>query len=115
LAAVLSNNEIAGFFEYHTHDITLEKLEQLVIALADGSLSHRQILSEGGHGAYIRKVVGFNNIDAIIATGPKRRLLKNSRLSISFGGPLGDHMMTGAVGLLEAVRRYKNLDPIEYL
>jgi uncharacterized protein (DUF1786 family) len=115
LAAVMAHNKVAGFLEYHTHDITQAKLENLVKALADGTIDHRQVLKEGGHGAYVRKAVGFHNIEAIIATGPKRRLLKNSCLEIRFGGPLGDHMMTGAVGLLEAIRKYKHLEPIDYI
>jgi uncharacterized protein (DUF1786 family) len=115
LAAVLSHNEIAAFLEYHTHDLTLTKLENLIKALADGNIDHQQVLKEGGHGAYVRKAVGFKTIEAIIATGPKRRLLKNSSLDIQFGGPLGDHMMTGAVGLLEAIRRKKQLDQIDFL
>ena len=115
VAAALEKGEICGFVEYHTRDITLERLESLLRELTDGSLSHAQILAEGGHGAYIRKHFGFPSTEAIIATGPKRRLLKNSRLSISFGAPFGDNMMTGTVGLLEAIRRRKQMDPISYV
>ena len=50
----------------------------------------------------------------IITTGPKRRLVEGSRLPFVFGAPLGDNMMTGTVGLLEAVRRRKELAPIHY-
>jgi hypothetical protein len=32
-----------------------------------------------------------------------------------FGAPLGDNMMTGCVGLLEALRRRKGLEPILYV
>lgn len=115
VGAALLGGEIAGFFEYHTKDITLERLESLVIALADGDLEHTQILKEGGHGAYSRKAFGFKAAEIIIATGPKRRLLENSRLPIAFGAPLGDNMMTGTVGVLEAIRRRKGLEPIPYL
>jgi hypothetical protein len=59
--------------------------------------------------------VGFNAIETIIATGPKRKLVASSRLPIQFGAPWGDNMMTGTVGLLEALRRRKNLKPIVYL
>ena len=115
VGAALMGNEIAGFFEYHTHDITLKRLESLLASLADGSISHQEILKEGGHGAYCRKFFGFQSTERILATGPKRKLLENSRLPIAFGSPLGDNMMTGTVGLLEAIRIRKGLDPILYL
>ena len=51
----------------------------------------------------------------IVATGPKRRLIGNSRLEISYGAPLGDNMMTGTVGILEAIRRREGKPPISYL
>ena len=115
VGAAMLGDEIAGFFEYHTQDITLERLEDLIVALCDGNLGHRQVLAEGGHGAYLRKAVGFQAVDIIIATGPKRRLVERSKLQITFGAPWGDNMMTGTVGLLEALRRRKGLEPIVYL
>jgi uncharacterized protein (DUF1786 family) len=115
VGAALVGGEIAGFFEYHTKDISLQRLESLLESLADGELEHAQILKEGGHGAYIRKAFGFQAAEIIVATGPKRRLLEHSRLPIHFGAPLGDNMMTGTVGVLEAIRRHKELAPITYL
>jgi uncharacterized protein (DUF1786 family) len=115
IGAALEGGEIAGFFEYHTTDITLERLEALLVGLADGKLDHKGILKEGGHGAYIRKAFGFQAAEIIVATGPKRDLVANSRLPIVFGSPLGDNMMTGTVGVLEAIRRRKGLGPISYL
>jgi uncharacterized protein (DUF1786 family) len=105
VGATLDKGEIAGFFEYHTKDISLKRLESLLIELADGKLEHRKILEEGGHGAYIRKSIGFKNIEIIVATGPKRSLIKKSKLPIVLGAPLGDNMMTGTAGLLEAIHR----------
>jgi uncharacterized protein (DUF1786 family) len=115
VGAAMAGEEIAGFFEYHTQDITLEKLEDLLRDLANGKLSHQQILSEGGHGAFLRQAVGFSAIETIVATGPKRKLLAQSKLPIEFGAPWGDNMMTGTVGLLEALRRHKGLAPVTYL
>jgi uncharacterized protein (DUF1786 family) len=115
VGAALQGEELTGFFEYHTSDITLERLEVLLRDLADGTLEHVQILEEGGHGAYIRKSFGFEKVDLIIATGPKRKLLEQAQLPIQFGSPLGDNMMTGTVGVLESIRRRKGLRPISYL
>jgi uncharacterized protein (DUF1786 family) len=114
VGAALEDGELNGFFEYHTHDITLERLEILLKKLADGELKHQQILAEGGHGAYIRKAFGFQKTELIIATGPKRKLMEPSTMPILRGAPLGDNMMTGTVGLLEAIRRRKQLPPISY-
>lgn len=112
VGAALEGEEIAGFFEYHTMDITLERLEGLLVDLAEGDLSHPRILDEGGHGAYVRKRLGFENIEIIVATGPKRKLVKDSLLEMVPGAPLGDNMMTGTVGVLEAIRRRKGLGPL---
>jgi uncharacterized protein (DUF1786 family) len=115
VGAAMDGEEIAGFFEYHTVDVTLERLEELLQSLCDGKLGHEQILAEGGHGAFLRKAIGFQTVEAIIATGPKRRLVEKSKLPMVFGAPFGDNMMTGTVGLLEALRRRKGLAPIVYI
>lgn len=109
VCAAIEDGEIAGIVEYHTRDLDLKKLESLLVDLADGRLVHRQVLAEGGHGAYVRKSFGFDAVELIVATGPKRRLVENSTLPIVYGAPLGDNMMTGTTGLLEAIRRRKNL------
>jgi uncharacterized protein (DUF1786 family) len=115
VGAAMLGDEVAGFFEYHTSDITLDRLEDLLVELCDGKIEHGRILAEGGHGAYLRTAIGFQDVDVIIATGPKRRLMEASELQIAFGAPLGDNMMTGTVGLLEALRRRKGIEPINYL
>jgi uncharacterized protein (DUF1786 family) len=112
VGAALQGEELAGFFEYHTRDITLERLEALLVDLANGDLSHEGILAEGGHGAFVRTCFGFENAEVILATGPKRALLEPSRLPIELGAPLGDNMMTGTAGLLEAIRRRRKLAPL---
>ncbi len=115
VGAAVSGDEVAGFFEYHTSDITLDRLENLLVELCNGNITHDQILSEGGHGAYLRTAIGFHDVDVMISTGPKRRLVHPSKLPIVPGAPLGDNMMTGTVGLLEALRRRKRQEPIRYL
>ena len=114
VGAALVGDEVAATFEYHTRDITLEKIDYLIPELANGSLDHRQILKDGGHGAYTRKAFGFDAAEVIVATGPKRKLVENSKHAMTLGAPLGDNMMTGTVGLLEAIRRKKGLSPINY-
>jgi uncharacterized protein (DUF1786 family) len=115
VCAAVAAGELAGLVEYHTVDITRERLEGLLENLVAGRLDHRKVLEEGGHGAYIRKAVGPEALQTIIATGPKRRLVLGSRLPMIFGAPLGDNMMTGCVGLLESLRRRKGLESILYV
>jgi uncharacterized protein (DUF1786 family) len=115
LGATLMQGEIAGFFEYHTSEINGARVDELLKGLADGTLSHQQILDEGGHGAYLRRTVGFNNIEAIIATGPKRGLLSDASLPIQYGAPMGDNMMTGTLGLLSAIRVKKGLSRLPFI
>ena len=78
-------------------------------AHAVGEIDHARVLSEGGHGAYVRRSPGFENVEIILATGPKRGLIGPSRLEIELGAPLGDNMMTGTAGVLEAIRRNRGL------
>jgi uncharacterized protein (DUF1786 family) len=115
VVAVLSGGEPAGFVEYHTRDLSVSRLEELMVELADGRVDHNAVVAQGGHGAWLRKAVGFSNLKAILATGPKRRLLAESRMPLLWGAPWGDNMMTGTVGLLEALRLRKGLEPIRYL
>ena len=115
VGAAICGGELYGFFEYHTQDITLNRMESLLCELADGQLTNEDILREGGHGAYVRRAFGFDTVEIILATGPKRRLIETSRLPMTLGAPWGDNMMTGTVGLLEAIRRYKGLPEIKYL
>jgi uncharacterized protein (DUF1786 family) len=115
VGAALEDGAIAGMFEYHTQAITLERLEALLRSLAEGRLEHARILAEGGHGAYIRKALGMDAVECIVATGPKRHLLAGSQLPMIWGAPLGDNMMTGTAGVLEAIRRHKGLKPLQVL
>jgi len=104
LGALLLDGEIGGFFEYHTRAITPEILKALIVDLAEGRLSHERIISEGGHGAYIRRAVGFDAVEIILATGPKRGILRETGMEgIVPGAPFGDNMMTGPAGLILAI------------
>ena len=112
VGATFEEGELAGFFEYHTRDITLQRLEEVMVDLANGKLEHKKILQEGGHGAYIRRALGFKALETIVVTGPKRGLVEGSLLTVHPGAPLGDNMMTGTAGLFEAIRKRHDLEPM---
>ncbi|MBN1106950.1 MAG: pyruvate formate-lyase activating enzyme, partial [Deltaproteobacteria bacterium] len=115
VGAVLEEGKISGFFEYHTEGLKRPRLEELVKDLADGNLTHSQILSEGGHGAYTRRAPGFSAIERIVVTGPRRGILEEIQPPWMLGAPFGDNMMTGTVGVLEAIRRRKGLSGLPLL
>ena len=74
----MMQGELAGFVEYHTQDITGERLEGLLRDLADGRLDHA--------GSWPRAATaptsadrGPEALDTIIATGPKRKIRRLPR------------------------------------
>jgi uncharacterized protein (DUF1786 family) len=97
---------IEGVFEHHTGLIDLQRLEQLLVALADGTLTHDQVFGDQGHGALIINSDPLQ-IDAmefgVVVTGPRRSLMKGSTLRPYFAVPFGDMMLAGCFGLLVAV------------
>jgi uncharacterized protein (DUF1786 family) len=111
VGASLRGLEVLGIFEYHTHDITVAVLDDLLAGLVAGTLSHEAILAQGGHGAFIRSAMAPQDPYPIITTGPKRRLARDSRYDLIWGAPWGDNMMTGTVGLYTALARRLNQDP----
>ena len=111
LGAVLSEGLIGGFFEYHTDGLNPKKMEELLINLGDGRLNHQEIVSKGGHGAYIRSCPGSDKVESIVVTGPRRReIMRDISMDYIEGAPLGDNMMTGASGLLESINRKEKLN-----
>ncbi len=109
VVAVIHDGQLAGFFEYHTRDMSAAVFDRLAPLLADGNLTHQQILEQGGHGAWINKAPGFDRIEKVVVTGPQRHLVADSDLDLVWGAPAGDNMMTGTVGLAEAVRRARKM------
>jgi len=106
LAFRLGPEGIEGVFEHHTGLIDLPILENLLQALAEGSLTHAQVFEDHGHGAL---VYGSESLDleqggfGVAVTGPRRNMMQASRLRPHFAVPFGDMMIAGCFGLLSAV------------
>ncbi|GEM_PF-4725746 len=83
--------------------------------LAGGRLEHEIVLAAGGHGAYSRHAVGFDSVDIILSTGPRRTMLAECGLDLVLGTPFGEKMMTHysgpARGHLQAGRLKGNCPP----
>jgi uncharacterized protein (DUF1786 family) len=84
LAFRLGPGGIEGVFEHHTGLLDLPALEQLLVRLADSTLSHAEVFGSQGHGALVYSPEPFQPGDAelrLVATGPRRSLLRGSRLN----------------------------------
>jgi uncharacterized protein (DUF1786 family) len=111
LAFRLGLSGIEGVFEHHTGLLDLPKLEGLLLALADGSLSHQAVFDDHGHGALvyhpeplaiIKEDEPGKAVSRVVVTGPRRSMMADSFLNPYFAVPYGDMMLTGCFGLLAA-------------
>lgn len=97
---------IEGVFEHHTGLLDLNKLDGLLSALADGTLSHEDVFGDHGHGALIYDPQPLDMEDGpfgVAVTGPRRNLMLGSALRPYFAVPFGDMMISGCVGMLAAL------------
>jgi uncharacterized protein (DUF1786 family) len=97
---------IEGLFEHHTGLIDPQRLDELLTALADGSLTHEDVFNDHGHGALIIDPTPLpleGDDFAVAVTGPRRSMMTDSRLRPYFAVPFGDMMLSGCFGLLVAV------------
>ncbi|HHY00960.1 MAG TPA: DUF1786 domain-containing protein [Methanothermobacter sp.] len=101
LAASFKEGKINGVFEHHTGLLTPRRIEELITRLSKGIITHEEVHSEGGHGAWAVK--GIGSFECVVATGPKRAILKETDLEIYNAAPGGDVMMTGPAGLIQAI------------
>ena len=102
IATLLDGQRIVGLFEHHTGELSREKLEGYLDALAAGQLSNQAIFDDMGHGALeLGPVTAPPELFAV--TGPRRGLLDGSRLRPHLAVPHGDMMLAGCFGLLRAL------------
>ena len=105
LAFRLGPDGIEAVFEHHTGLIDLPRLEALLAALADGSLKHADVFDDNGHGALVYNPQPLSLDDGpfgVAVTGPRRGLMRPSKLRPYFAVPYGDMMIAGCFGLLAA-------------
>lgn len=105
LAFRLGPGGIEGVFEHHTGLIDQRKLENLLCALAAGSLNHADVFEDNGHGALVYEAEPLlleEGEFGVAITGPRRNLMQGSSLRPYYAVPFGDMMITGCFGLLAA-------------
>lgn len=103
LAASFNKGKIHGVFEHHTGRLNPEKIEDLIMKLANGTITHEEVHEDNGHGAWA--LAPIDNFEAVIATGPRRKILEKTDLNVHYAAPAGDVMMTGPVGLIKSILR----------
>jgi uncharacterized protein (DUF1786 family) len=104
LAFHIANGRIRGIFEHHTGEINGAQLEDILVKLAEGTLTNEEIFDTSGHGALILEPVGPDKGFPFLAvTGPRREMLRGSRLHPYEAVPHGDMMLAGDFGLLRAM------------
>jgi uncharacterized protein (DUF1786 family) len=99
----LSPSGIGGLFEHHTGEVTREKMDRFIAALADGTLQHRDVFDDMGHGALVYDATPMPPPRFLAVTGPRRNLMRGSRHNPYFAVPFGDMMIAGCFGLLAAM------------
>lgn len=92
---------IEGIFEHHTGEVTPPQLENYVLRLAEGSLTHTEIFESNGHGAVLFEPSPIP-LDFVTLTGPRRSLWRDSKLTFYQAAPFGDMMLAGCYGLARA-------------
>ncbi|MBI5350431.1 MAG: DUF1786 domain-containing protein [Chloroflexi bacterium] len=102
LAFRMESNRVSGVFEHHTGEIDLKKLDSLIDRLADGTLKHADVFDDMGHGALLYSETPLMN-PAVVVTGPRRAMMRDSKHQPYFAVPFGDMMIAGCFGLLAAM------------
>jgi uncharacterized protein (DUF1786 family) len=106
LAFHLEQRRIMGIFEHHTGEINRSQLEQMLVRLAEGTLTNEEVFNTSGHGALILPDSRPDRISEkfpfLAVTGPRRELLRGSKLHPYEAVPHGDMMLAGCFGLLRA-------------
>ncbi len=115
LAFHLVRGKIVGIFEHHTGEISQQRLEDLLVKLADGTLTNEEVFADSGHGALLlpahqesvrltpaEQAQTSRKIPFLAVTGPRRELLRGSALHPYEATPHGDMMIAGCFGLLRA-------------
>ncbi|MCX6672992.1 MAG: DUF1786 domain-containing protein [Methanothrix sp.] len=109
VAALLSEDRIAGIFEHHTAELSPEKLREFAEKLCNGTIKNSEVFEDGGHGAYVDSVPG--QVGTTLVTGPRRQtFLSSGALKGAIAAsPGGDMMITGCIGLVRAWKRKEDL------
>lgn len=100
LAFHMDGNSILGLMEHHTGGVTRHSLDGYLEKLSRGVVESDEVFNDGGHGSFV--IRSKRGRPFLSVTGPRRILMRDSRLNPYFAAPYGDMMLTGCFGLLRA-------------
>ncbi len=107
LAFHLIDGRITGIFEHHTGEISRAQLENMLVKLANGTLTNEEVFNTSGHGALMLDQPASHDSEShfpfLAVTGPRREMLRGSKLHPYEATPHGDMMIAGCFGLLRAL------------
>lgn len=102
LAFRLHGEVVTGLFEHHTGKLSAGRLDELILQLAAGAIDSEAVYQDHGHGALLLEDTPLEQF-LLSVTGPRRALLRASRLRPYFAVPYGDMMVAGCWGLVRAM------------
>ncbi len=100
IAAVERDGRLAAVYEHHTRRLDGPRLVAHLRRFLAGELTNDEVRADGGHGAVLHEPLPADV--PLLVTGPNRRLLDGTGLSVRHPAPWGDMMIAGSVGLIEA-------------
>ncbi|WGI17356.1 DUF1786 family protein [Methanonatronarchaeum sp. AMET-Sl] len=100
MAASIKENKLVGLFEHHTRMLDDDRITELIDKLIHGEITDDEVFGDGGHGAYVSESI---EPEKIIVTGPRRDVMPNT-INIEYAHPIGDVMMSGAVGIYKSFK-----------
>ncbi|KKM12954.1 pyruvate formate lyase-activating protein [Clostridiales bacterium PH28_bin88] len=107
VGVLLQGWRIWGLFEHHTRLVSEEKLGEYVARLRSGTLTHREVYDDEGHGCFIHP--GFRQsgeFNFVAVTGPQRAMAKPHGYYQAV--PHGNMMLAGCYGLVAARMHLQN-------
>jgi uncharacterized protein (DUF1786 family) len=107
-AALVQGSRLWGIYEHHTGLLDQSKLFDHLGRFQTGELSNDEVFADQGHGcAYGPEYRAAAPFTFTVITGPRRRLARG--WPGVFAAPLGDMMLTGCFGLMDAYLEKENL------
>jgi uncharacterized protein (DUF1786 family) len=101
MVSTVKDGKVCGFLEHHTRMLNRSKLEKLTEKLVEGKLTFEEVYEDGGHGALVFEPI---KPQKVFLVGPNRDRFKELG---ELAYPLGDAMLFGCAGLLEALNSLK--------
>ncbi len=105
MACLLSRGRVVGVLEHHTRRLEPASFLAYLQKFADGEAKDDDPFMAEGHGLfYVGEAPGWNNMELMAVTGPRRGMFGGFGLDLYYPAPGGDMMMTGPLGLVRAFR-----------